>query len=129
MARCSADRKQTGASHDKASVGRPTAAVDMRTVVRRERRPCGNVRAVTPASGAPAPARAATCQLANRLRELGDGIGVLVADVDDRMENVVILAMTKYGRTARQNGNGDTDHEPAHSPRDVMYHEVRGLGG
>ncbi|MBC7563082.1 MAG: DUF1501 domain-containing protein [Gemmatimonadaceae bacterium] len=127
MARCSADRKQTGASHYKASVGRQTAAVDMRTVMRRERRPCGNVRAVTRASGAPARARAATGQLANRLREFGDGIGVLVADVGDRMENVVILAMTEFGLTARRNGNGGTDHEPARSSRDVTYHEVRGL--
>ena len=80
-----------------------------------------DARAVTPASGAPARARAATGLLANRLREFGDGIGVLVADVGNRMENVVILAMTKYGRTARQNGNGGTDHEPARSPRDVTY--------
>ena len=52
----------------------------------------------------------ATGQLANRLREFGDGIGALVADLGDRMEDVVILTMTEFGRTARQNGNGGTDH-------------------
>jgi uncharacterized protein (DUF1501 family) len=52
----------------------------------------------------------ATGQLANRLREFGDGVAALVADLGDRMNDVVILTMTEFGRTARQNGNGGTDH-------------------
>ena len=57
----------------------------------------------------------ATGQLANRLRDFGDGIGALVSDLGDRMEDVVILTMTEFGRTARQNGNGGTDHGHAGS--------------
>ncbi len=53
---------------------------------------------------------AATGQLANRLREFGDGVAALVADMGDRMRDVVILTMTEFGRTARENGNGGTDH-------------------
>jgi len=57
----------------------------------------------------------ATGQLANRLREFGDGVGALVADLGDRMGDVVILTMTEFGRTARENGNGGTDHGHAGS--------------
>jgi uncharacterized protein (DUF1501 family) len=53
---------------------------------------------------------AATGQLANRLREFGNGVAALVADLGDRMGDVVILTMTEFGRTARENGNGGTDH-------------------
>ena len=57
----------------------------------------------------------ATGQLANRLREFGDGVAALVADLGDRMGDVVILTMTEFGRTARENGNGGTDHGHAGS--------------
>jgi uncharacterized protein (DUF1501 family) len=67
----------------------------------------------------------ATGQLANRLREFGDGIGALVADLGDRMQDVVILTMTEFGRTARQNGNGGTDHGHAGSMF-VIGGDVRG---
>jgi uncharacterized protein (DUF1501 family) len=73
---------------------------------------------------------AATGQLANRLREFGDGIGALVADLGDRMSDVVILTMTEFGRTARQNGNGGTDHGHAGSMfvigGDVVGRDVHG---
>jgi uncharacterized protein (DUF1501 family) len=49
-------------------------------------------------------------QLAQRLREFGDGIGALYRDLGDRMRNVVILTMTEFGRAIRQNGSGGTDH-------------------
>ena len=52
----------------------------------------------------------ATGQLANRLDDFGKSIGALVADLGDRMSDVVILTMSEFGRTARQNGNGGTDH-------------------
>ncbi|HVK03498.1 MAG TPA: DUF1501 domain-containing protein [Armatimonadaceae bacterium] len=49
-------------------------------------------------------------QLATRLREFGQGIAALYRDLGDRMDDVVILTMSEFGRTARQNGNLGTDH-------------------
>jgi uncharacterized protein (DUF1501 family) len=49
-------------------------------------------------------------QLAGRLTELARGIGALYADLGDRMEDVVILTMSEFGRTAAENGSGGTDH-------------------
>lgn len=34
----------------------------------------------------------------------------LVTDLGDRMQDVVILTMSEFGRMARQNGSGGTDH-------------------
>ena len=53
---------------------------------------------------------AARGQLANRLKEFGDGLAALYRDLGDRMQNVVILTMTEFGRTMRENGSGGTDH-------------------
>ncbi|HLN87132.1 MAG TPA: DUF1501 domain-containing protein, partial [Candidatus Limnocylindrales bacterium] len=52
----------------------------------------------------------ATGQLANRLRELGEGIAAFYRDLGDRMDDVVLLTMSEFGRTARENGNRGTDH-------------------
>jgi len=52
----------------------------------------------------------ATGQLATRLGDFAKSIQALVADLGDRMADVVILTMSEFGRTARQNGNGGTDH-------------------
>lgn len=49
-------------------------------------------------------------QLANRLRDFSDSIAALVADLGDRMDDVVILTCSEFGRTVRQNGTGGTDH-------------------
>jgi uncharacterized protein (DUF1501 family) len=49
-------------------------------------------------------------QLANRLGEFGRGLAALYADLGDRMADVVILTMSEFGRTVRQNGSGGTDH-------------------
>jgi uncharacterized protein (DUF1501 family) len=49
-------------------------------------------------------------QLANRLADFGQAIAALYKDLGDRMRNVVILTMTEFGRTIRQNGSGGTDH-------------------
>jgi uncharacterized protein (DUF1501 family) len=49
-------------------------------------------------------------QLANRLLEFSQGITALHNDLKDRRDDVVILTMTEFGRTARENGNRGTDH-------------------
>lgn len=52
----------------------------------------------------------ATGQLANRLKELGEALVAFYQDVGDRMEDVVIVTLSEFGRTARENGNRGTDH-------------------
>ncbi len=49
-------------------------------------------------------------QLSARLRNLGTGIRALYDDLGDRMEDVVILTMSEFGRTVAENGSGGTDH-------------------
>ena len=51
-----------------------------------------------------------TGQLASRLRDFAEAIAALVTDLGDRMEDVVILTMSEFGRMAKENGNGGTDH-------------------
>ena len=53
---------------------------------------------------------AANGQLANRLREFSDGIAAFWKDLGDEAENVTLVTMSEFGRTARQNGTGGTDH-------------------
>ena len=52
----------------------------------------------------------ATGQLAGRLSDFALAIAALVTDLGDKMEDVVIVSMSEFGRMARQNGNGGTDH-------------------
>jgi uncharacterized protein (DUF1501 family) len=52
----------------------------------------------------------ATGQLAQRLDDFAKAIAALTTDLGDGMQNVVILTMSEFGRMARQNGNGGTDH-------------------
>jgi len=49
-------------------------------------------------------------RLTQQLREFGQGVAALYQDLGDRMSDVVILTMSEFGRTARQNGNNGTDH-------------------
>ncbi len=49
-------------------------------------------------------------QLAGRLREFGDALAAFHQDLGDRMEDVCVLTMTEFGRTAHENGNRGTDH-------------------
>jgi uncharacterized protein (DUF1501 family) len=53
---------------------------------------------------------AAAGQLAQRLRELGQGLGAFAHDLGERMRDVVVLTLSEFGRTVRENGNAGTDH-------------------
>jgi len=64
---------------------------------------------------------AATGQMANRLKELAGGIAAFYRDLGERMSDVVLITMSEFGRTVRENGNRGTDHGHAN----VMF----ALGG
>ncbi len=49
-------------------------------------------------------------QLANRLNSLGEGLEALVQGLGEGMRDTVIVVMSEFGRTVRQNGAGGTDH-------------------
>jgi uncharacterized protein (DUF1501 family) len=67
----------------------------------------------------------ATGQLANRFDDFAKSIHALVTDLGDRMADVTIMTMSEFGRTARQNGNGGTDHGHA-SALFVIGGDVKG---
>jgi uncharacterized protein (DUF1501 family) len=48
--------------------------------------------------------------LANKLTELGRSLAAFYQDMGDRMQDVVVVTMSEFGRTARENGNRGTDH-------------------
>lgn len=52
----------------------------------------------------------ATGQLAGRLTEFGNALAAFQRDLGDRMSDVVVLCMSEFGRTVKQNGNRGTDH-------------------
>jgi len=64
-------------------------------------------------------------QLANLLRDLGQGIAAFHQDMGDRMGDVVFVSMSEFGRTARENGNRGTDHGHANCMF-VMGGDVKG---
>jgi uncharacterized protein (DUF1501 family) len=66
-----------------------------------------------------------TGQLANRFDDFAKSIHALVTDLGDRMADVTIMTMSEFGRTARQNGNGGTDHGHA-SALFVIGGDVKG---
>src|SRR6266536_3548904 len=49
-------------------------------------------------------------QLAARLDELGQSLAAFTRDLGERMRDVVVLTMSEFGRTVRENGNSGTDH-------------------
>jgi uncharacterized protein (DUF1501 family) len=53
---------------------------------------------------------AANGQLANRLKEFSETIAAFWRDMGDDAENITLVTMSEFGRTARQNGTGGTDH-------------------
>lgn len=54
-------------------------------------------------------------QLANRLREFSTSISAFWTDMGDQSEDITIVTMSEFGRTARQNGTGGTDHGHANA--------------
>jgi uncharacterized protein (DUF1501 family) len=55
-------------------------------------------------------------QLANLLGQFAQGIGALVTDLGPaRMQDVLVLTMSEFGRTVRQNGTLGTDHGHANA--------------
>ncbi|HET7349251.1 MAG TPA: DUF1501 domain-containing protein [Acidobacteriaceae bacterium] len=53
---------------------------------------------------------AAEGQLAGRLREFSLGLSAFWNDMGTEAENIVLVTMSEFGRTCRQNGTGGTDH-------------------
>jgi uncharacterized protein (DUF1501 family) len=53
---------------------------------------------------------AAEGQLANVLREFGQSIAAFWTDLGPLAEDTVVVTMSEFGRTARENGNRGTDH-------------------
>ena len=49
-------------------------------------------------------------QIANVLREFSQSLGAFWIDLGDLREDTVIVTMSEFGRTARENGNRGTDH-------------------
>eukprot|EP01041_Mallomonas_annulata_P024471 gene24471-45238_t len=53
---------------------------------------------------------AATGQLATRLSPLAVGLATLAERLGPMFDDTTIVVMSEFGRTARENGNGGTDH-------------------
>ena len=49
-------------------------------------------------------------QIANRLQELSQSMSAFWTDLGDLAESTVVVTMSEFGRTARENGNRGTDH-------------------
>ena len=64
-------------------------------------------------------------QLSNLLQNFSTAIAALYTDLGQRMDDVVILTMSEFGRTARENGNRGTDHGHANAMF-VIGNGVRG---
>ena len=64
-------------------------------------------------------------QLANRLKPLGDGLMALIRALGHTYKETVIVVMSEFGRTVRENGNGGTDHGHGNAMW-VMGGSVRG---
>jgi uncharacterized protein (DUF1501 family) len=49
-------------------------------------------------------------RLGNLLRDLGQGLAAFAQDMGPRMQDVVFVSMSEFGRTAHENGDRGTDH-------------------
>ncbi len=64
-------------------------------------------------------------QIANVLRDFSQSLSALWTDLGDLAEDTVIVTMSEFGRTARENGNRGTDHGHA-NVMFIMGGPVRG---
>jgi uncharacterized protein (DUF1501 family) len=64
-------------------------------------------------------------QLANVLREFSQSLAAFWIDLGDLAEDTVVVTMSEFGRTARENGNRGTDHGHA-NVMFVMGEPVKG---
>jgi uncharacterized protein (DUF1501 family) len=69
--------------------------------------------------------RASVGQLPGLLRNFGDALAAFAQDMGDRMQDITVVTMSEFGRTARENGNRGTDHGHANTMF-VMGGDVRG---
>jgi uncharacterized protein (DUF1501 family) len=65
-------------------------------------------------------------QLAGRLDDFGRGIAALARDLGDRMDDVVILTMSEFGRAVAENGNRGTDHGHGNAMMIIGGQNIRG---
>ncbi len=49
-------------------------------------------------------------QLGTLLQQFGTSLAAFVHDMGDRMADIVLVTMSEFGRTAREDGNAGTDH-------------------
>jgi uncharacterized protein (DUF1501 family) len=54
-------------------------------------------------------------QLSGRLRDFSSSIAAFWHDMGDDAENITLVTMSEFGRTARENGTGGTDHGHANA--------------
>jgi uncharacterized protein (DUF1501 family) len=54
-------------------------------------------------------------QLANRLTDFSNSISAFWRDMGDDAANITLVTMSEFGRTARENGTGGTDHGHANA--------------
>lgn len=64
-------------------------------------------------------------QLSNLLRDFGASIAAFHTDLGKRMDDVVLITMSEFGRTARENGSRGTDHGHANAML-VLGNTVKG---
>jgi uncharacterized protein (DUF1501 family) len=64
-------------------------------------------------------------KLADLLRTFGQALSAFWTDMGDRMQDVAVVTMSEFGRTAKENGNRGTDHGHANCMF-VMGGDVKG---
>jgi uncharacterized protein (DUF1501 family) len=63
--------------------------------------------------------------LQNLLTDFGNSLAAFWRDLGDRMDDIVVVSMSEFGRTAKENGNRGTDHGHAN----VMFAMGGGVRG
>jgi uncharacterized protein (DUF1501 family) len=49
-------------------------------------------------------------QMTNLLQQFGTSLAAFARDLGDRMEDIVLVTMSEFGRTVKEDGNSGTDH-------------------